>query len=238
MIGCECDVCRSTDPHDSRTRTSVLVENAGTSILIDTSPDLRTQALRHRIRKVDAILYTHSHADHISGLDDVRRFNAVSGEPMPLFADEPTLEELRVRFGYVFNPSTARGGGLPDLRLWRIGGPFCVGAQEVIPVPIMHGDRQILGYRFGRFAYLTDCSAIPPASFSLLTGLDVLALDALRWKPHATHFSVAQAMEAAGQIGAARTYFIHIAHDLGHAATMATLPPSMALAYDGLTLEL
>jgi phosphoribosyl 1,2-cyclic phosphate phosphodiesterase len=238
MIGCECDVCRSTDPRDSRTRTSVLIESGGKSILVDTSPDLRMQALRHRIRRVDAILYTHSHADHIAGLDDVRRFNAVSGEPMPLFADEPTLDELRVRFGYVFNPHTARGGGLPNLRLWRIGGPFCVGPVHVVPVPIMHGDRQILGYRFGSFAYLTDCSAIPAASFALLTGLRVLAVDALRWKPHATHFSVAQAIAAAEQIGAPQTYFIHIAHDLGHAATSAMLPPSMALAYDGLTVEL
>jgi phosphoribosyl 1,2-cyclic phosphate phosphodiesterase len=157
---------------------------------------------------------------------------------MPLFADEPTLAELRVRFGYVFDPNTARGGGLPDLRLWRLGGPFCIGAQEIIPVPIMHGDRQILGYRFGRFAYLTDCSAIPSSSFALLSGLDVLALDALRWKPHYTHFSVAQAVAAAQQIGAAQTYFIHIAHDLGHAATCAALPSSIALAYDGLTIDL
>jgi phosphoribosyl 1,2-cyclic phosphate phosphodiesterase len=237
MIGCGCDVCRSTDPRDSRTRTSIYLEHTDTKLLVDTSPDLRTQALRHRIAHVDAILYTHSHADHIAGLDDVRRFNAVSGQPMPLFGDEPTLSELRVRFGYVFDPRTTKGGGLPDLRLWRIGGPFCIGAQVIVPVPIMHGQRQILGYRFDRFAYLTDCSGIPDASLALLTGLDVLVLDALRWKPHATHFSVAQAIAADRTIGARQTYFTHIAHDLGHAATSDTLPQGMALAYDGLTIE-
>jgi phosphoribosyl 1,2-cyclic phosphate phosphodiesterase len=239
MIGCECAVCRSTDSRDARTRPSIVVEAPdGTVLLVDTPPDLRTQALAHGLRRLDAILYTHSHADHIAGLDDVRRFNAVNGGPMPLYGDPATVAEIRLRFGYAFDPATFPGGGLPDLRLWAIGGPFCVRGLNVIPVPILHGRRPILGFRFGKFAYLTDCSEIPPASRGLLTGLDVLVLDALRRRPHPTHFSLAEAVAVATEIGAGRTYFTHIAHDLGHADTCAQLPPTMALAYDGLRLEL
>jgi phosphoribosyl 1,2-cyclic phosphate phosphodiesterase len=238
MIGCECEVCQSIDPRDNRTRTSILVEtDDGLAILVDTTPDLRLQALRHRLRRVDAILYTHAHADHLFGLDDVRRFNAVSGQAMPIFARGDTLGEIRQRFGYVFAGGRPAGGGLPELRLWTIGGPFCIGRQEVVPVAILHGRREILGYRFGAFAYLTDCSGIPDASLALLEGLDVLVLDALRRRPHSTHFSLDQAVAMAGRIGARQTYFTHMAHDLGHLETCARLPPGVTLAYDGLTLD-
>jgi phosphoribosyl 1,2-cyclic phosphate phosphodiesterase len=239
MIGCDCAVCRSTDSRDARMRTSILVEGAdGTTLLVDTPPDLRTQALTHGLRRIDAILYTHSHADHIAGLDDVRRFNAINRGPMPIYGDPATVREIRLRFGYAFDPASATGGGLPDLRLWTIGGPFCVRQLEVTPVPILHGRRPILGFRFGGFAYLTDCSEIPPASRALLTGLDVLVLDALRRRPHPTHFSLGEAVAVAAEIGARQTYFTHIAHDLGHAETCAGLPPAMTLAYDGLRLEM
>ncbi len=239
MIGCDCRVCRSVDSRDKRMRTSILVGIAdGTTLLVDTPPDLRTQALTYGLRRIDAILYTHAHADHISGLDDVRRFNAISGHPMPLYGDPETVAEIRMRFSYAFDPGSAPGGGLPDLRLWTIGGPFCVRGLEVMPVPILHGRRPILGFRFGRFAYLTDCSGIPPASFPLLDGLDVLVLDALRRRPHPTHFSLEEAVAMAARIGARETYFTHIAHDLGHAEICASLPPTVALAYDGLTLEI
>jgi phosphoribosyl 1,2-cyclic phosphate phosphodiesterase len=239
MIGCDCGVCRSTDSRDARTRTSIVVEGVdGTTLLVDTTPDLRTQALTHRLRRIDAILYTHSHADHIAGLDDVRRFNAINHGPMPLYGDPATVSEIRLRFGYAFDPTAAPGGGLPDLRLWTIGGPFCVQGLEVIPVPILHGRRPILGFRFGGFAYLTDCSDVPTASRALLTGLDVLVLDALRLRPHPTHFSLGEAVAVAAEIGARQTYFTHIAHDLGHAKTCANLPPTMTLAYDGLRLEM
>ena len=238
MIGCDCGVCRSADSRDKRLRTSIVVEGAGgTTLLVDTPPDLRMQALTYGLRRIDAILYTHSHADHIAGLDDVRRFNAINGGPIPLYGDPATVDEIRLRFGYAFDPAAAPGGGLPDVRLWTIGGPFCVAQLAVTPVPILHGRRRILGFRFGRFAYLTDCSGIPPASLALLGGLDVLVLDALRRRPHPTHFSLDEAVAMAGQIGARQTYFTHIAHDLGHAATCATLPPTLALAYDGLLLE-
>jgi phosphoribosyl 1,2-cyclic phosphate phosphodiesterase len=238
MIGCDCAVCRSDDPRDQRTRTSIAVETAGgETLLVDTTPDLRTQALRERLRRVDAILYTHAHADHLFGLDDVRRFNAVSGHAMPIFANADTIAEIRQRFGYVFAGGRPPGGGLPELRLWTIGGRLCIGRQEIVPVPILHGRREILGFRFGSCAYLTDCSGIPDASRALLEGLDVLVLDALRRRPHPTHFSLDEAVAMAIRIGARQTYFTHIAHDLGHAETCAGLPPGIALAYDGLALS-
>jgi phosphoribosyl 1,2-cyclic phosphate phosphodiesterase len=237
MIGCDCAVCRSDDPRDKRTRTSIVVELAGgTTLLVDTTPDLRAQALREDLRRVDAVLYTHGHADHLFGLDDLRRFNMLSGRPMPAYASADTLAEIRQRFGYVFAGVRTQGGGLPELRLWTIGGPFCIDGQEIVPVPILHGRREILGFRIGGLGYLTDCSAIPDASLARLEGLDVLVLDALRRRPHSTHFSLDEAVAMAARIGARRTFFTHMAHDLGHAETCASLPPGMTLAYDGLAL--
>jgi phosphoribosyl 1,2-cyclic phosphate phosphodiesterase len=238
MIGCDCAVCRSADPRDQRSRTSIVVDlDDGLRLLVDTTPDLRTQALRHGLRKIDAILYTHAHADHVMGLDDVRRYNAMTGQPMPIYGDGPTLDSLRRTFSYIFEPDAPRGGGVPDLRLWRIGGPFSFGRQEIVPVPLKHGPWDVLGFRLGRFAYLTDCNRVPDASLALLDGLDCLVLDALRHRPHPTHFNLTQAVEMATRIGARRTFFTHIAHDLGHEATAAALPAGMTLAYDGLVLD-
>jgi phosphoribosyl 1,2-cyclic phosphate phosphodiesterase len=237
MIGCDCDVCRSTDPRDKRTRPSVYLElDDDFRVLVDTTPDLRAQALRQDIRRLDAILFTHAHADHVMGLDEVRRFNVINKAPVPVFADERTLAELSRTFAYAFDANAPKGGGVPDLRLWRIGGTFLLGRQEVTPVPVVHGPWRILGFRFGRFAYLTDCSGVPESSVALLGGLHTLVLDALRHKPHPTHFTLDQAVAMARRIGAEQTYFTHIAHDLGHAETCAALPAGMALAYDGLTL--
>jgi phosphoribosyl 1,2-cyclic phosphate phosphodiesterase len=239
MIGCDCRVCRSTDPRDARTRPSIaLTLDDGTTVLVDTTPDLRAQALRHDLRRVDAILFTHAHADHIMGLDEVRRYNMITRQPVPVYSDEATLADLRRTFAYVFAPDAPSGGGVPDLRLWTIGGPFVIGRQEIVPIPLRHGPWQVLGFRFGAFAYLTDCNEVPPASMALLGGLDCLVLDALRHRPHPTHFTVAQASVVAKRIGAGRTFFTHISHDLGHEATCAALPPGLALAYDGLTLEI
>jgi phosphoribosyl 1,2-cyclic phosphate phosphodiesterase len=238
MIGCDCDVCRSTDARDARTRPSIYLEcDDGLRVLVDTTPDLRAQALREHIRRVDAILFTHSHADHIMGLDEVRRFNMITRQPMPVYADARTLADLRRTFAYVFDSDAPKGGGVPDLRLFTIGGPFMIGRQDVVPVPLRHGPWQILGFRFGAFAYLTDCNGVPDASMALLGGLDCLVLDALRRRPHPTHFTLEQATVVARRIGARRTYFTHIAHELGHAATCAALPDGMALAYDGLTVD-
>ena len=238
MIGCECGTCRSPDPRDRRTRPSVFIEtDDGGAILIDAGPDLRSQALAYGITKVDAIVFTHGHADHILGLDDVRRYNHIMRRPMPCYADAHTADDIRRMFGYVFDPLAPKGGGLPQLELFTVEGPFCLGRQEVIPVPVLHGDRLIFGLRFGGFAYLTDCSAIPDASWPLLTGLEVVVLDALRERPHPTHFSLQQAVDAAGRIGAPRTLLTHMCHDLPHAATCAKLPTGIELAYDGLRLR-
>jgi len=207
-------------------------------ILVDTTPDLRAQALRERITHVDAILFTHAHADHLMGLDEVRRFNMLTRQPMPVYGDAPTLASLRQSFSYAFESNAPKGGGVPDLRLWTIGGgPFMIGRQEVVPISLRHGPWTVLGFRFGKFAYLTDTNGIPDASMALLGGLDDLVLDALRHRPHPTHFTLGEAVAMARRIDARRTHFTHIAHDLAHAATCATLPPGMALAYDGLTLD-
>ncbi len=239
MIGCDCAVCRSTDPRDARSRSSIYIEgDDDLRVLVDTTTDLRAQALRFDIRRVDAILFTHSHADHVMGLDEVRRFNTLSRTPMPIYASEATLADLRRTFAYIFRSTAPKGGGVPDLRLWTIGGPFCLGTLAVVPVPVQHGPWQVLGFRMGGFAYVTDCSGIPDPSLERLRGVDTLVLDALRRRPHPTHFTLDQAMRAARRIGARRTYFTHIAHDLGHAAVSAELPPEMALAYDGLTIEI
>jgi phosphoribosyl 1,2-cyclic phosphate phosphodiesterase len=241
MIGCECAVCRSSDPRDRRTRPSILLEvdsplGGVRSVLVDTATDLREQALTHRISRVDAILFTHSHADHILGLDEVRRFNVIQKAPIPCYADERTLDDLRRTFAYIFNPPPT-GGGVPKITLFRIGGPFVLGALEIVPVPLLHGHRPILGFRIGEFAYLTDCSRIPDESWPLLDGVRTVVLDALRDRPHPTHFSVAEALEAVARLSPERAYFTHICHDLPHAATCARLPAGVQLAYDGLVLE-
>jgi phosphoribosyl 1,2-cyclic phosphate phosphodiesterase len=238
MIGCECATCRSTDLHDNRLRPSIFVETAAARVLVDAGPDLREQALRHRIARVDAILFTHGHADHILGIDDVRRFNALMAGAMPCYGDRATLDDIRRMFGYVFDSGTPKGGGLPALDLREITGPFSVGDLEVQPVPLWHGRRPVLGFRFGAVAYLTDCSRLDDEAWPLLGDLDVLVLDALRERPHPTHFSLAEAIDTARRIGARDTYFTHMAHDLPHEATNARLPDGMRLAHDGLVLSM
>ena len=237
VIGCPCATCRSSDPKDKRWRPSIYLRlDDGTSVLVDASPDLRAQALRYGVDRVDLILLTHSHADHVLGLDDVRIYNVRQRTAIPCQSDERTLSDVRRMFSYVFDPSTPKGGGLPQLNLFPLVGPFSFGRQTFIPVPVRHGTRFILGYRVGSFAYLTDCSEIPETSWPLLEGLDVLVLDALRQRRHSTHFNVEQAVEAATRIGARETYFTHMTHDLPHRTTCAGLPGGMSLAHDGLVL--
>jgi len=238
MIGCECPTCHSTDPRDTRLRPSIFVEtDDDRKILVDTGPDLRLQALTHKIRRVDAVVFTHGHADHILGLDEVRRYNWLQKRRMPCYGDAHTIADVRQSFSYAFDPRTQQGGGIPQVDTFVIHGPFCLGRQEVIPVPLLHGRRPILGFRFGGFAYLTDCSAIPDASWPLLGGLDVLVIDALRETPHPTHFTLTEAIEASRRINPGRTYFTHMCHDLPHEATSQRLPEGMELAYDGLVVH-
>lgn len=237
-IGCTCHVCRSADPRDKRLRPSIYVEVPGrASILVDTSPDLRQQALTFGVTRVDAVLFTHSHADHILGLDEIRRFNVMQHGAIPCYATADVWENIRKTFHYVFDGIPRRGGGIPLVDFRPIEGPFMFGGVQVTPVPLFHGDTPILGFRFGTFAYLTDCNAIPERSWTLIDGVDTLVIDALREKPHSTHFSVAEALEAVERIAPRRAYFTHMAHDLGHAETNARLPAGVELAYDGLVLD-
>jgi phosphoribosyl 1,2-cyclic phosphate phosphodiesterase len=237
MIGCDCEVCTSDDPRDRRSRPSAyLALSDDTRLLIDTSPDLREQALRHHLRRVDAVLYTHGHADHVLGLDDMRRFNALQGARIPCYGDAQTIAEVRRTFAYIFDRETPPGGGLPEIDLHLIDGPIAFGSVQVVPVPLWHGRRRVFGYRVGTLAYLTDVSAVPDDSWGLVDGIEVLIIDALRRRPHPTHFNIDQALEVASRIAPRETYFTHICHDLGHEATSATLPPHVHLAYDGLSV--
>ena len=239
MIGCSCATCHSSDPRDVRLRPSIYLEVAdGPAVLVDTGTDLRQQALQRRVSRVDAILYTHSHADHVMGLDEVRRFNMLQRGSIPAFADARTAADLRRTFGYVFDAAEQKGGGVPQIDLHTIEGPWAIGPLHVRPVTLLHGVRPILGYRFGDFAYLTDCNRIPDDSWPLLEGLDTLVLDALRHRPHPTHFTVAEALAVVERLAPRRAFFTHMCHDLPHAETNATLPAGVELAYDGLTLDI
>lgn len=237
MIGCECPVCTSSDPRDRRSRSSIVVEIDGFPILIDTSPELRLQCLACGVRRIEAVLFTHSHADHVAGLDDLRRFNSLQKSPLNCYADAATAASLRRMFSYAFKHLPDYPSSKPQLELHEIEGPFELFGSPVVPLRLLHGEMPVLGYRFGPFAYCTDCSRIPPDSLELLRGVHVLIIDGLRRRPHSTHFNLAGAIEAARQIGAEQTFFTHIAHDLPHEQTNAELPAGMALGYDGQIID-
>jgi phosphoribosyl 1,2-cyclic phosphate phosphodiesterase len=241
-IGCSCPVCSSEDPHDQRTRSSVLLEAEGRSVVIDTTPDFRAQALRERLRRLDAVVYTHGHADHILGLDDIRPFNIKQKSKIPLYGSPETLAVLRRTFAYIFDVPMTPTSTLPGIDLNTINGPFDpFGASErrieMVPVPAQHGPIEVLGFRVGRLAYLTDFSSIPEESKALLGDLDDLILDALRHTPHPMHSTVEQSLALVEELRPRRAWFTHIAHELPHEETNRALPENVNLAYDGLTFE-
>jgi phosphoribosyl 1,2-cyclic phosphate phosphodiesterase len=237
VIGCRCAVCTSEDPRNRRLRPAALVELAGGTILVDTPTDLRQQALRHEIERVDAVLYTHAHADHILGLDELRVYNFRQGATIPCYGPAAALASIRRTFAYAFEPGQ-EGGGKPQIELVPVDGPLELFGTPVVPVPVRHGSLEVYGYRFGRFAYVTDVSFVPEESFALLAGVEVLVLGALRYRPHTTHFTFEEAFVAAARIGARRTLLTHIAHDVDHAAPALRLPPGVEIGYDGLVVEL
>lgn len=235
-IGCDCAVCRSSDPRDRRTRPSILVEYDGKTVLIDTTPDFREQAIREQIRKLDAVLYTHAHADHILGIDDLRPLSFHRANKIPLYARPEAAEFLRTMFRYIFE-ADYKFGGLAQVELKHIGGPVELFGACFEPVKVIHGDAEIIGFRFGSAAYLTDFSDIPEESFGQLRDLDILFLDALRHKPHPTHSTVDNSLRIVERVKPQRAFFTHICHDLPHEATNAALPPHVRLSYDGMKLE-
>lgn len=236
IVGCHCSVCTSSSSFDKRTRPSLLVEYSGRSVVIDTTPDFRVQALREKITRVDAVLFTHAHADHVLGLDDVRPYYFRQENPIPLYADSRCMESLQRIFTYIFEPNYPYGGIL-RIEPHLIDGPFELWNQRLIPLPVLHGNLPVLGFRFNNVAYVTDFSTVPEGTFQLLEGLDVLILDALRHKPHPTHSTVEQSLGIVERLKPARAYFTHIAHELGHEETNAKLPPGVRLAYDGLKVD-
>jgi phosphoribosyl 1,2-cyclic phosphate phosphodiesterase len=240
VIGCGCPTCTSSNPRNNRTRCGLVLGLAGGNLLVDTPPDLRTQLLREKIGIVHATLFTHDHADHVFGLDDLRLFPLHLGGPMPVYCEEQVEERIRKSFDYAFQPEAQNfGGGVPQIEFRRIATePFEVLGQTVIPMRLWHGHFRVLGFRFGNVAYCTDTNGIPPESWPLLQDLDVLVLDALRLRPHPTHFTLEEAVAVARQLGAKRTLFTHMSHDLEHDAVNATLPAGMELAYDGLRVPL
>jgi phosphoribosyl 1,2-cyclic phosphate phosphodiesterase len=235
-IGCDCAVCHSADPHDRRTRPSIMVEYDGHLVLIDTTPDFREQAIRERIQTVDAVLYTHTHADHILGIDDLRPISFHRPQKIPLYARPEAVEVLRSMFRYIFD-ADYKFGGIARVELKNIDGPIELFGARFEPISVIHGDTEIYGYRFGSAAYLTDFSDIPESSMTRLSGLDILFLDALRHKPHPTHSTVENSLRIVRQLKPKRAFFTHICHDLPHEETNATLPPDVRLSYDGMKLE-
>ncbi|WP_184038432.1 MBL fold metallo-hydrolase [Chitinivorax tropicus] len=237
IIGCECATCRSDDPRNQRTRASALIQVNGLNLLIDTGPDLRLQALREGIKRVDAVLYTHPHADHLNGIDDLRAFCYHQRAAIPIYGNPFTIHDIQQRFAYCFFPP-GQFWDKPILDARPVEGPFEFGGVTITPIPVVHGRWLIHGYRIGNIAYITDVNDIPDASWPLLQGLDILLLDCLKATPYPSHFGVEQAIDHAQRIGAGQTYLIHMTHDLEYHALQSQLPANIAVGYDGLHLTI
>jgi phosphoribosyl 1,2-cyclic phosphate phosphodiesterase len=241
QVGCGCAVCRSTDQRDKRTRVGALVESAGYRLLIDTPPELRLQLIAAQVDRVDAVLFTHDHADHTHGIDDVRAIT-VRGAALPMYGPEETLAALQHRFPYIFDaelkviPGTSKPEG--SARTLEVDVPVRIGPLDVTPVEVPHGRARVFGYRIGPLAYVTDAKLLPEAALARLRGAEVLVLNALFRRAHPTHLSVSEAVETARLVGAKRTYLTHLTHETAHAELEAELPPDIRPAFDGLTVEI
>lgn len=238
VIGCTCEVCRSLDYRDKRLRSSVHVEADGVSIVIDTGPDFRQQMLREGISRLDAVVFTHGHRDHLAGLDDVRAYNFLQDSDMPLYASSMVLQQIKTEFYYAFDEH--KYPGIPQLQLHAIDNqPFRVGNVTITPLPVMHMRLPVLGFRIGNFSYITDANLIPDSTMDMLKGTEVLVLNALQKEKHISHFNLQEALEMAKRIGAGKTFFTHISHKLGlHKKVQSELPESVALGQDGLSVSL
>lgn len=237
VIGCSCAVCCSDDPRNQRTRTSALVDVDDQRILIDTTPELRVQALANRISHIDAVLYTHAHADHVAGFDDLRSFNYLSQRQIDVYVDRLTDTMIRDRFAYAFERPFAFFGGKPDLNMHVFDGPFAIGPTQVTPFAVGHGRWTVNGFRFGDLVYLTDAKVVPDAALDIMRDADLLVINALRDKPHPVHLSVSEALEVIAEVKPRRALLTHLSHELSHAELSARLPEHVGLAYDGLTVR-
>jgi phosphoribosyl 1,2-cyclic phosphate phosphodiesterase len=238
VLGCSCLTCRSTDPRDVRSRSSVYLKVGETGILIDTATEFRLQALRNQINRVDLVLLTHHHADHICGFDDLRRFNELQGGAIPVYGNAGTVAQVKTMFQYIFDVNGQSGGGKPAVVLHPLTGePFSVQGIKIIPIPVLHGKIPVNGYRIGNFAYVTDCSEIPDSSMALLTGLKCLILGVLRFRPHPTHLNLETALQIINKLKPQRCLFTHICHDFKHSESVRWLPEGVALGFDGQQIE-
>lgn len=236
VAGCNCEVCRSTDPHDKRLRTCVRIQRGERNLIVDTTPEFRIQCLRAGIRRVDAVLITHEHADHLNGFDDVRSFSSFRRRTLPVYCSGQVAKVIHRRFDYIWN-AVQVGGGLPDIELREVTGPFSVLGMEVIPVPIKHGKIDILGYRFGDTAYLTDVSDVPESSLPLLTDLGNLIVTCVRKKRHPTHLNVAGVKRLHNLLKPRRTLLTHLSHHLFHRELIGLFPADVIPVYDGMRIE-
>jgi len=239
VIGCPCDVCRSGDPRNHRSRSSVVVSEDGQNVLVDTAPELRYQSLAVGLSKVDAVLYTHDHADHIFGMDELRTFNFIMGRSIPVYGNEKVINRIRNVFDYIWDPNAPKGGGLPMITTSVLNGNLDLAGIKVKPLPLWHGEQLILGFKFGdKLAYMTDCSQVPEETMDEVQDTPVIIIDALRYRPHTTHFSVDQALEVLKVLNPKRAFLTHLSHSLDYHRLRSELPPGVEPAYDGLVVDL
>lgn len=237
VLGCHCAVCSSPEPRNNRTRCSVLLEWSDHKVLIDTATDFRQQALREGIEQIDSVLYTHAHADHVHGIDDLRTFTLMTGQAIPVYAARGVLDRIQGLFSYIFSEADTPGYR-PRLEVNEVTGPFVLFGQKVTPIPLIHGPGESLGYRIGNLAYVVDCSAIPETSLAMLEDLEVLVIDALRFREHDSHLSIRSAIEVAKKLRVPKTLLTHLTHDVDYPSHSAGLPMGVEFAYDGQTLTL